>query len=148
MNLSFVHSSSVSLIGFLALLMSSLNYPFLAAETTPEMREKCTSPSAASFYTIGKVTFSFFVGALTSNRFLTVSRLHVGRSSGAPQIQAFDVDSTGTTELTKENSLKQSMPEDQIKLSLPVASGAGLDSEKLFFDVSGHSTANWKPVDR
>jgi alpha-galactosidase len=80
---------------------------------------------------------SFFVGALTSNRFLTVSRLHVGRSSGAPQIQAFEVDSTGTTELTKENSLKQSPPEDRIELSLAVASGAGLDSEKLFFGVSG-----------
>jgi alpha-galactosidase len=80
---------------------------------------------------------SFFVGALTSNRFLTVSRLHVGRSSSALQIQAFEVDSTGTTELTKENSLKQSPPEDQIELSLPVASGAGLDSEKLFFGVSG-----------
>ncbi len=75
---------------------------------------------------------SFFVGALTSNRFLTVSRLHVGRSSGAPQIQAFEVDSAGTTELTKTESLKQSPPEDQIELSLPVASGAGLDSEKLF----------------
>jgi hypothetical protein len=80
---------------------------------------------------------SFFVGALTSNRFLTVSRLHVGRSSGAPQIQAFEVDSTGTTELTKGESLKQSPPEDQIELNLPVASGAGLDSEKLFFGVSG-----------
>jgi len=79
---------------------------------------------------------SFFVGALNSNRFLTVSRLHVGRSSGDPQIQAFEVDSTGTTELTKENSLKQSPPEDQIELSLPVAPGAGLDSEKLFFGVS------------
>src|SRR5882724_5867255 len=80
---------------------------------------------------------SFFVGALTSNRFLTVSRLHVGRSSGAPQIQAFEVDSTGTTELTKEESLKQSPAEDQIELNLPVASGAGLDSERLFFGVSG-----------
>jgi len=80
---------------------------------------------------------SFFVGALTSNRFLTVSRLHIGRSLSAPQIQAFEVDSTGTTELTKENSLKQAPPEDQIELTLPLASGSGLDSEKLFFGVSG-----------
>jgi hypothetical protein len=79
---------------------------------------------------------SFFVGALTSNRFLTVSRIHVSGSSSAPQIQAFEVDSTGTTELTKENSLKQSPQEDQIELSLPVATGAALDSEKLFFGVS------------
>ncbi len=77
----------------------------------------------------------FFIGALTSNRFLTVSRLHVGGSLNAPQIQAFEVDSTGTTELTKENSLKQSPPEDQIELSLPLGSGASIDSEKLFFGV-------------
>src|SRR5438876_4140057 len=80
---------------------------------------------------------SFFVGALTSNRFLTVSRLHLAGPLNAPQIQAFEVDSTGTTELTKENSLKQSPPEDQIELSLAVASGAGLDSEKLLFAVGG-----------
>ncbi len=79
---------------------------------------------------------SFFVGTLTSDRFLTVSRLHVGGSLNAPQIQAFEVDSTGTTELTKENSLKQSLPEDQIELSLAVAPGAGLDSERLVFGVS------------
>src|SRR5438876_3355127 len=80
---------------------------------------------------------SFFVGALTSNRFLTVSRLHVGGSLNAPQIQAFEVDSTGTTELTKENSLKQSPPEDQMELSLVLPPGGALDSEKLFFGVSG-----------
>ena len=80
---------------------------------------------------------SFFVGALTSNRFLTVSRLHVGGSLNDPQIEAFEVDSTGTTELTKENSLKQSPSEDQMELSLAVAPGAALDSERLFFSVSG-----------
>src|SRR5258708_34600359 len=79
---------------------------------------------------------SFFVGALTSNRFLTVARLHVGGSLRAPQIQAFEVDSTGTTELTKKNSLKQAPAEDQIELSLPVAPEAGLDSERLLFGAS------------
>src|SRR6266478_1473238 len=79
---------------------------------------------------------SFFVGALTSNRFLTVARLHVGGSLRAPQIQAFEVDSTGTTELTKENSIEQSPQEDQIELSLTLAPGASIDSEKLFFGVS------------
>jgi alpha-galactosidase len=79
---------------------------------------------------------SFFAGALTSNRFLSVSRLRVGGSLEAPQIQAFEVDSTGTTELTKENSLKQSPPEDQIELGLSVAPGVVLDSEKLLFGVS------------
>src|SRR5437773_7875739 len=80
---------------------------------------------------------SFFVGVLTSNRFLTVSRVAVCGSLNAPQIQAFEVDSTGTTELTKENSLKQSAPEDQMELSLVLPPGRALDSEKLFFGVSG-----------
>ena len=84
-----------------------------------------------------KSRLSFFVGALTSDRFLTVTRLHVSGSLNAPQIQAFEVDSTGTTELTKENSLKQSPSDDQIELSLPVAPGAGLDSERVLFGVSG-----------
>src|SRR6266849_5357118 len=66
---------------------------------------------------------SFFFGALTANRFLTVSRILVSRSLSAPQIQAFEVDSTGTTELTKENSLEQSPQEDQIELSLILAPG-------------------------
>ena len=79
---------------------------------------------------------SFFAGALTSDRFLSVFRLYVGGSSGTPKIQAFEVDSTGTTELTKENSLKQSPPEDQIELSLPLEPATVLSSERIFFGVS------------
>jgi hypothetical protein len=79
---------------------------------------------------------SFFVGALTSNRFLTVSRIHVSGSLSDPQIQAFEVDSTGTTESAKENSLKESPQEDQIELSLPLAPGARIDSERLSFGLS------------
>src|ERR1700682_1248662 len=36
MNLSFVHRPSVSSFGFLALLMSTFNFAFLARETTPD----------------------------------------------------------------------------------------------------------------
>src|SRR5437870_11127749 len=79
---------------------------------------------------------SFFAGALTSDRFLSVFRLYVGGSSGTPKIQAFEVDSTGTTELTKENSLKQSPPEDQIELSLRLEPATVLSSERIFFGVS------------
>lgn len=68
---------------------------------------------------------SLFVGALTSERWLTVLRLH------APQakIAAYEVDSTGTTELETENSLQTSSPEDRVELSLPVAPGATISSE-------------------
>ncbi|MGB6472747.1 MAG: PKD domain-containing protein [Candidatus Sulfotelmatobacter sp.] len=80
---------------------------------------------------------SLFLGALTSDRFLTVLRLHLAGSSGnAIHAAAYEVDSTGTTELEKENSLKHSSPEDQVELSLPVAPGGELSSETLLFSLS------------
>jgi alpha-galactosidase len=72
---------------------------------------------------------SWFVGTLTSDRFLSVMRLHMSPAS-------YEVDSTGTTEFTRENSLLTSGPEDRIELSLPVPSGASLSSERLLFSVS------------
>ena len=73
----------------------------------------------------------FFVAALTSDRFLTVLRLHV---SGA-RATGLEVDSTGTTELTRENSLLDSPEEDRVTLSLPVAPGESLSSERVLFSV-------------
>lgn len=78
---------------------------------------------------------SFFAGALTSNRFLTILRLHVAANAGQPSIAAYEVDSTGTTELTKDNSLRHSPADDQVPLKLPVAPGAELASEKLLLSV-------------
>jgi alpha-galactosidase len=71
---------------------------------------------------------SLFVGALTSARWLTVLRLHAQPQS---KITAYEVESTGTTELETENSLQTSPPEDRIDLSLPVAPGANISSEKV-----------------
>jgi hypothetical protein len=62
---------------------------------------------------------SLFVGALTSEKWLTVLRLRVDKDK-KDTITSYEVDSTGTTELAKQNSLQQSPPEDQIELSLPV----------------------------
>jgi hypothetical protein len=53
-----------------------------------------------------------------------------------PNTQSYEVDSTGTTELLKENSLLDSKEEDRVELSLPVASGATLSSERILFSVS------------
>ena len=48
---------------------------------------------------------SWFIGTLTSDKFLTVLRLHV--SPKDPQkLDSYEVESTGTTELLNENSLK------------------------------------------
>jgi hypothetical protein len=72
-----------------------------------------------------------FLGTLTSNKFLTILRLHVDKD----HITSYEVDSTGTTELEKENSLAQSPTEDQIELSLPVAPGVDLSSERLLIST-------------
>ena len=79
---------------------------------------------------------SLFLGALTSNRFLTILRLHLADSSeSAPHLVSYEVDSTGTTELELENSLKHSPAEDRVELSLPVAPGADISSERLLFSL-------------
>ncbi len=77
---------------------------------------------------------SLFLATLTSERWLTVLRLAVDAKQ--PQIIKYEVDSTGTTELTKENSLKQSTADDQVELSLPVAPAASLSSERLLVSLA------------
>ncbi|MEO6923603.1 MAG: glycoside hydrolase family 36 protein, partial [Bryocella sp.] len=79
---------------------------------------------------------SWFVGALTSNRFLSVMRLHTVGAAGDTHIGSYQVDSTGTTELTAEYSLRNSPPEDRVELSLPLTPGKELKSERLIFSVS------------
>src|SRR5579872_4018638 len=60
---------------------------------------------------------SVFLGALTSERWLTVLHLHVDEKQA--RITGYEVDSTGTTELAMQNSIKNSPKEDQVELSLP-----------------------------
>jgi alpha-galactosidase len=74
---------------------------------------------------------NLFLGTLTSEKFLTIFRLNVDKD----HITSYEVDSTGTTELEKENSLSQSAAEDQIELSLPVGPGADLSSERLLIST-------------
>lgn len=80
---------------------------------------------------------SLFLGALTSDRFITILRLHLASSgSNESRPAAYEVDSTGTTEMEKDNSLRRSSPEDQVQLSLPVAPGAELSSERVLFSLA------------
>lgn len=78
---------------------------------------------------------SLFLGALSSDRFLTILRLRVASGAGAPRITGYQVDSTGTTELEEENSLEDSAADDRISLNLPVAPGGALSSEALTLSV-------------
>jgi alpha-galactosidase len=80
---------------------------------------------------------SLFLGALTCERFLTILRWHLAGSSGsAVHPVAYEVDSTGTTEMEKENSLKHSSAEDQVRLSLPVPKGGELAAERVLFSLA------------
>jgi alpha-galactosidase len=78
---------------------------------------------------------SLFLGALTSDRLLTIFHLQErGTGSGAHMV-AYEVVSTGTTEIMKGESLKESPANEQVTLSLRVDPGASLSSERLMFSV-------------
>src|SRR5579863_190746 len=77
---------------------------------------------------------SLFLGALTSERWLTVLHLHVDEKQA--RITGYEVDSTGTTELALQNSIRNSPKEDQIELSLPLNPGESLASERVMASLS------------
>lgn len=72
---------------------------------------------------------SLFVGALTSERFLTIMHLRVQPKAGGARIASYTVDCTGTTEVLQAPL----SPEDRIELSLPLDPGSRLSSERLMF---------------
>lgn len=78
---------------------------------------------------------SLFLGALSSDRFLTILRLRVASRAGDPSITSYQVDSTGTTEMEAENSLADSAADDRITLDVPVAPGGTLSSEALTLSI-------------
>lgn len=77
---------------------------------------------------------SFFLGALTSARWLTVLHLHVDEKQA--RITGYEVDSTGTTELAMQNSIMKSPKEDQVELSLPLDPGQSRASERVVASLS------------
>ena len=79
---------------------------------------------------------SWFIGALTSDKFLSVLRLHMAPFSNSVVMSSYEVDSTGTTELLTENSLQDSPTKDRVELSLSLAPGAELSSERMLFGIS------------
>jgi len=78
---------------------------------------------------------SLFLGALTSDRFLTLFHLQAAGTGAETKIASFNVDSTGTTEVQKDFDLKNAPPENQIELSLPLAPGADTHSERLLLQA-------------
>jgi alpha-galactosidase len=78
---------------------------------------------------------SLFLGALTSERLLTIFHLQERGAGGSASVQAYEVIATGTTEIMKGESLKESPASEQVTLSLRVDPAASLSSERLMFAV-------------
>ena len=78
---------------------------------------------------------SLFLGALTSDRLLTIFHLQEQGTGSGAHVLDYEVVSTGTTEIMKGESLKESPASEQVTLSLRVEPGARLSSERLMFAV-------------
>ncbi len=80
--------------------------------------------------------FSLLLATFTSDRWLTIMHLHTAQPASGVRVASYTVDSTGTTEIMKGESLRDDPVSDQIELSLPVPAGAQISSERLAFSVS------------
>lgn len=78
---------------------------------------------------------SLFLGVLTTYRLLTIFHLKEQGAGAEAKILSYEAAATGTTEIMKEESLRNSPPAEQVSLSLPVNPGASLSSERLMFAV-------------
>jgi alpha-galactosidase len=78
---------------------------------------------------------SFFAGALTSDRFLTLIHLKAEGGGAQGRIAVYDVDSTGTTEFQKDFDLKNAPAGDLIELSLPLNAGDDIESERVMLEA-------------
>src|SRR5579863_8371978 len=80
---------------------------------------------------------SFFLGALTSNRFLTIIHLQTRSSQrDGATIDSYTVDSTGTTEIQAtdpESGMREGPAENLIELSVPLPVGESVTSERVMF---------------
>ena len=85
---------------------------------------------------------SFFFGALTSDRFLTIIHLQTQASTQrGVGIASYTVDSTGTTEIQatdSESGMREGPAENLIELSIPLAAGESMSSERLMFAAGGN----------
>jgi alpha-galactosidase len=81
---------------------------------------------------------SLFLGALTSDRFLTLLRLKAEGKGTDAKIASYNVESTGTTEIQKALSEAETLEpkhlkSDRIELSLPLNPGDEMSSERVMF---------------
>ena len=80
---------------------------------------------------------SLFIGALTSDRLLTIFHLYERAAGPGSKIVSYEAVATGTTEIMKEESLKKSPAAEQVEISLPVNPGESLSGERLMIAAGG-----------
>jgi hypothetical protein len=78
---------------------------------------------------------SLFLGALTSDRLLTIFHLTEKTVGANASILTYEAVATGTTEIMKGESLKESPAVEQVDLNVRVNPGESLSSERLMFAV-------------
>jgi alpha-galactosidase len=76
---------------------------------------------------------SLFLGALTSDKLLTIFHLKEQPAGDDTKIVSYEAVATGTTEIMKGESLRGSPAAEQVNLSLAVQPGASLSSERIMF---------------
>jgi hypothetical protein len=76
---------------------------------------------------------SLFLGALTSDKLLTIFHLKEQADTSGTRIVSYEAVATGTTEIMKGESLKESPASEYVELSLNMKPGDSLSSERLMF---------------
>lgn len=79
---------------------------------------------------------SLFLGALSSDRFLTVLHLQSSEQPD-PHLLSYDVADTGTTETLQEQN-KDYPPGNVVPFRLQIAAGKGIASERLIFSIGSN----------
>jgi alpha-galactosidase len=78
---------------------------------------------------------SLFLGAMTSDRLLTIFHLREQGAGADAAVRSYEAVATGTTEIMKGESLRESPASEQVNLSLRLNPGESLSSERLMFAV-------------
>ncbi|MFY9855074.1 MAG: hypothetical protein WAK26_14480, partial [Terracidiphilus sp.] len=78
---------------------------------------------------------SLFLGALSSEKLLTIIHLKEQAGGSEAQILSFEAVASGTTEIMKGESLREAPASEQVELSLSVKPGDSISSERLMFAV-------------
>jgi len=74
---------------------------------------------------------SLFLGALSADRFVTLLHLMYQGAGNDARISSYTVDSSGTTELQKDNALRRAPADEAIDLSLPLGDRKSMASEPV-----------------